>query len=171
MPADSAIRPFVKKALRPGPGTEGEKTFRGTTSDSRRPHRRTPRGVPTNSRAITGASGARLLGRKAVGVPAPRCIRRPLLSPFHHVRGSLCSPATGTLPLLCCILVALYPILSKMSTGMVNYPCCRDINTDLQQMKKAKNRILIPGSFDSLPPRPAVLPRSAEETLSHGCRR
>lgn len=43
-----------------------------------------PHAVPSHGRAVTGAPGARLLGRWAVGVPAPRCIRRRPLSPFHR---------------------------------------------------------------------------------------
>ena len=56
------------------------------------PSRKQPRGVPTHSRAVTGAPGARLLSKKAVGVPAPRCIRRLLLSPFHHPGVLLAAP-------------------------------------------------------------------------------
>ena len=41
--------------------------------------------------AVTGAPGTRLLsGPAAVGVPAPRCIRRLALSPFHQP-GILCT--------------------------------------------------------------------------------
>lgn len=43
-----------------------------------------PHAVPAHGRAVTGAPGARLLGRVAVGVPAPRCIPRRYPSPFHH---------------------------------------------------------------------------------------
>lgn len=43
-----------------------------------------PHAVPSHGRAVTGAPGARLLGSWAVGVPAPRCIRRRPLSPFHR---------------------------------------------------------------------------------------
>ena len=46
-----------------------------------------------------GRSRSTPTGSKAVGVPAPRCIRRRTLSPFHHTRGSLCSAMTGTGPL------------------------------------------------------------------------
>ena len=51
--------------------------------------------------AVTGAPGARLLGlfEKAVGVPTPRGILRPALSPFQQNRGSLRSAGAVTLPL------------------------------------------------------------------------
>ena len=48
--------------------------LRGTTSGSPPPHGARPRAVPTHGGAITGAPGARLLGQRAVGVPAPRGI-------------------------------------------------------------------------------------------------
>ena len=74
-----------------------------------------PHAVPSHGRAVTGAPGARLLGSWAVGVPAPRCIRRRPLSPFHRARGSLCSIVAGTPPLPRCIRAGLYRIRAQMS--------------------------------------------------------
>ena len=72
-------------------------------------------------RAITrqrcnGRSRSTPTGPKAVGVPAPRCIRRPILSPFHRARGSLCRSMTVTGPLLRCIQGVLYLICGRLST-------------------------------------------------------
>ena len=81
----SAIFTETGKIEAPVPvGTEGEMLSRYHLWFAA-PSRKRPHGVPAHSRAVTGAPGARLLSlEKTVGVPAPRCIRRASLSPFHR---------------------------------------------------------------------------------------
>lgn len=57
-----------------------------------------PHGVPTHSRAVTGAPGARLLGVPSVRAPAPRGICRPPPSPFHQPGALFAKDITGTGP-------------------------------------------------------------------------
>ena len=80
-----------RKRPRPGRGQRAN-MLRGTTSGSPPPHGARPRAVPTHGGAITGAPGARLLGQRAVGVPAPRGIHRRALSPFHQPGALFAAP-------------------------------------------------------------------------------
>ena len=158
------------------PSRQGQraKCFRGTTSGSPSPRGKRPRGVPTHSRAVTGAPGARLLGFGKSRWGASSKVYSPSAAlPFSPTRGSLGSAMTGTGPLLRCMQRVFYPIRAGLSIKSVKNCEISRRKPALAEAKKAQGmalrlnvfpwRNLLPRfiwTSDRPPPRPAALPRS-----------
>ena len=83
-PEAFCFRFFAHRYQKPPVLSDRGRRLRGTTSGSPPPRGKRSHAVPSHGSAVTGAPGARLLSRRAVWVPAPRCSSAAVLSPFHH---------------------------------------------------------------------------------------
>ncbi len=97
-------RPGSRHAKKSPPSRRGQRAkYFAVPPLVRRTFTRTALGRANTRQRGNGRTRSTPTGQNlAVGVPAPRGIRRSALSPFHQTRGSLCSAETGTLPLHHC---------------------------------------------------------------------
>ena len=154
------------------------------------PSRKRPRGVPTHSRAVTGAPGTRLLSdQAAVRVSAPRCIPQASFPPFPPARGSLGKASPRTSPFLRYIQGLFYPINMCLSTQIPSFlppkkgsrprfpgksrrlrrTASQHANDTVNKQEASRSpKVTFPDTF---PPGPAVPQHFSAVPLSPGCRR
>lgn len=102
-------------------GTEGEKVSRYHLC-SRRPHGRTPRAVRTHGGAVTGAPGARLLGRRPFGCQLRGVFAGPRPPLSTRPEALLRAAFPGTSPHHCCnrYFIRFFPACQQADSGRLN---------------------------------------------------